>query len=226
MYCLWCMEEMQTMLNWSNFLTLMKSNGLCDTCKVDLQILAGARCKKCSRETELEICSDCIWWEEQRLGDPLIKNYSVFHYNSFMQEVIAKWKYRGDFALGEIFRSYVYANFKHEFQSLAKEALVMPIPLSSERLLERGFNQAEVIASFLPIQKAALLIREHGEKQSKMNRIERIRTKNPFSLQGTIKKPVILVDDIYTTGTTLRHAATHLKENGCPGVYAYTLIRG
>jgi len=95
-----------------------------------------------------------------------------------------------------------------------------------ERLQERGFNQAEVLAAFLPIENRSLLTRIHSEKQSKMTRSERISTKNPFEIVGHINKKVILVDDIYTTGRTLRHAATLLKEHGCPQVYAYTLIRG
>ncbi|WP_405100348.1 ComF family protein [Oceanobacillus sp. FSL H7-0719] len=226
MHCLWCMEEMQPMLSWSSFLMLTKPTGICEDCRMHLKLLDGARCKKCSRETAAELCEDCEWWQNQPGGDPLIKNQSVFQYNSFMQELITKWKYRGDYILGEIFKDYFYQGFKDYFKPLMKEAAILPIPLSRERLEERGFNQAEVLSRFLPVDPELLLARKHGEKQSKKSRYDRIMTKNPFYLQETIKKPVILVDDIYTTGATLRHAASLLKENGCQEIYSYTLIRG
>ncbi len=226
MHCLWCMEELQLNLSWTNFLTLMKPAGICEACRANLQLLEGSRCIKCSRETEAELCKDCEWWMNQDGGDPLIKNHSIFHYNPFMQELIVKWKYRGDYMLGEIFKSYFYTGFIAQFKPIMKDALILPIPLSMERLGERGFNQAEALARFLPKEPHLLLTRKHGEKQSKKTRYDRMMTKNPFFLQETIKKPVILVDDIYTTGMTLRHAASALKESGCQEIYAYTLIRG
>lgn len=226
MNCLWCMEDRNNNLGWSDFFVLNKQNGLCETCLSGLQQLSGKRCSLCSRMTELEQCSDCEWWRNQFKSDPLEYNYSVFQYNSFIQEIIAKWKYRGDYVLGEIFRPYVYDAFIEKFMTQKKNLIAIPIPLSGERITERGFNQAEMLAGFLPIKQELLLQRVDGEKQSKKSRIARISTKNPFSLEKKVKNPVLLVDDIYTTGTTLRHAARLLIESGCPEVYALTLIRG
>jgi len=167
-----------------------------------------------------------MWWEEKEKNESLQFNYSIFTYNPFMKEVIAKWKYRGDYYLGYIFENYLMEAFKENFSFLKKNGFVVPIPLSEERLLERGFNQAKMIADFLPIETKEILTRLHGEKQSKKSRMERIISKNPFFITESINKPVLLVDDIYTTGTTLRHAARLLKKHGCPNVYALTLVRG
>src|SRR5699024_2348874 len=120
--------------------------------------------------------------------------------------------------LGNIFKESFKVAFKARFPN---ECVVVPIPLSNERMCSRAFNQADMLATFLPAEKEYVLTRTNTEKQSKKTRIERLTSTNPFK----IKKPVILVDDIYTTGTTLRHAAIILKSNGCPEVYAYTLIR-
>jgi competence protein ComFC len=156
--------------------------------------------------------------------DALANNHSIYAYNDFMQNLIAKWKYRGDYQLGQAFKHPMMDAFSHEF--LKKKAVAVPIPLSEERLIERGFNQAKMLAHFLPFQSVEALNRVHGEKQSKKTRNERIFTENPFILNTPIKKPVILVDDIYTTGATIRHAAALLKEHGTPEVYSLTLIRG
>src|SRR5690625_1097913 len=83
-----------------------------------------------------------------------------------------------------------------------------------------------LFSACLPAENKDILTRIHSEKQSKKTRSERLSADNPFVAAKKVNKPVILVDDIYTTGTTLRHAATLLKEQGCPEVYAYTLIRG
>ncbi|MFD1020297.1 ComF family protein [Thalassobacillus hwangdonensis] len=140
-----------------------------------------------------------------------------------MQELIAKWKYRGDYMLVHAFEEMWKARTMAHFSQ--QECIYVPIPLSEERLQERGFNQAEALARFLPSPPRNLLSRAHSEKQSKKKRQERITSANPFSLNEKVSKPVVLVDDIYTTGITLRHAAKLLKENGCPKVYSLSLIR-
>jgi competence protein ComFC len=226
MNCLWCQEEMLHEVGWSNIILPTKPKRICDNCESGFKQLSGKRCKRCSRETKSEICEDCLWWKKQHQGEDVIDfNYSVFGYNTEMQDVIAKWKYRGDYELGYIFEQSFVEHFYRTFHGY-KDVIAVPIPLSKERLLERCFNQASMLSSFLPIQTSHVLTRVHGEKQSKKSRKERITSENPFILQNTLNKSVILVDDIYTTGTTLRHAASLLKKTGCPKVYTYTLVRG
>ncbi|WP_226376886.1 ComF family protein [Oceanobacillus halotolerans] len=173
-------------------------------------------------------CDDCLWWENYYDGhDPIIFNYSIYRYNEFMKEVIVKWKYRGDYSLGNMFQSDFVEGFQQAFSFLGKQqASVVPIPLSTDRLQERAFNQSQLLADILPLPRHNVLSRIHSEKQSKKTRKERVETKNPFSVTESLHNPIILVDDIYTTGTTLRHAASRLREKGCPRVYTYTLIRG
>lgn len=227
MHCLWCGEEIVLDVNWQNIFWLKKSKSLCHMCDKRLEILSGSRCQRCSRESSDPLCLDCLWWEKQFNGhDPLLANFSVFRYNQTIQDMIAKWKYRGDYCLGKIFQPFFYEAFKKQFASIAKNMIAVPIPLSAERIEERGFNQAKMLAEFLPLPVKDILSRTDGEKQSKKTRNERLQAKNPFTLGNAINKPVLLVDDIYTTGSTLRHAATRLKASGCPKVHAFTLVRG
>lgn len=227
MECLWCDEEIILKMSWSNFLVLPQRQSVCTECLSGLEVINGNRCSMCSRLSDVAICTDCERWKQRLSGEDVItKNYSVYTYNAVMQSIIAKWKYRGDYCLGGIFKDQTQKSFKSDYGNKFKEAVIVPIPLSDERLKERGFNQAKIIADFLPLETADVLKRIHGEKQSKKTRFERLNTKNPFFLTETVKKTVILVDDIYTTGTTLRHAAVLLREAGCPEVYTFTLIRG
>jgi competence protein ComFC len=226
MSCLWCDQEIILEISWKNIFRLPKPKLLCEACEAGLEVLQGDLCYKCSRMTAQEICRDCILWLSDNQSDPLVSNYSVFTYNEQMQSMIAKWKYRGDYILADAFKQLFIEKFEKKFSSLIESSLVIPIPLSQRRLQERGFNQAKVLADFLPINNVEILTRDHNEKQAKKTRSERITMENPFKITDYINKKVILVDDIYTTGSTLRHAAFLLRKHGCPEVYAYTLIRG
>ena len=124
-------------------------------------------------------------------------------------------------------RSYAYliAN------SIASEGFpsidfVTFIPLSPERLKERGYNQAELIARFcaeilnLPVIDS--LYRINGTpKQSGLSLPERRKNakKSFFCKDLTLKGNALLIDDIYTTGSTLNYASSLLLKMGCDKVY-------
>ncbi|WP_324782975.1 ComF family protein [Mesobacillus jeotgali] len=151
------------------------------------------------------------------------KNTSLYSYSDFTKEVIAKFKFRGDYVLAKIFT----ADFLKTLQAFQYDYLV-PIPLSEERLYERGFNQSEAIIRVAGLEPAYLLSRVHTEKQSKKSRTERIHLNQVFrvdSVHDLRGKKILIVDDIYTTGSTLRHASRLLKENGADKVYSLTLAR-
>lgn len=226
-YCLWCDEEIILQITWQNLFHVKGKKIVCTKCEHQLEKISGNRCEKCSRPSAETVCYDCIRWNQlYELDDPLTWNYSIYNYNDFMKEVVAQWKYRGDYYLSEIFRESFVQKCKELFSKKMNQMIFVPIPLSSERLFERGFNQAYVLADFMNGNVQDVLTRVHSEKQSKRTRVERLISKNPFQLEDAINKPVVLVDDIYTTGRTIRHAATLLKREGCPEIYSMTLIRG
>ncbi|MFD2214831.1 ComF family protein [Metabacillus endolithicus] len=144
-----------------------------------------------------------------------------------MKELLATFKFRGDAALVEVFQKDFLASYKVNYLK-EKIDFVIPIPLSPERLYERGFNQAKLLANFLPLPQIDILSRTHHEKQSKKSRQERLTASNVFSIVDSSKimnKKILLIDDIYTTGSTLRHAANVLKGDGASSVFSLTLIR-
>ncbi|WP_354958485.1 ComF family protein [Bacillus sp. CECT 9360] len=153
-----------------------------------------------------------------------MRNTSVFNYNEFMKELIAKFKYRGDYALAEVFAPYVKTKLLN-----AHFDLIVPIPLSEERLKERGFNQARALAEMAHLEIEDILMRMHSEKQSKKSRKERISLAQVFHVKGNqdsiTNKKIMLLDDIYTTGSTLRQAAKALVKAGAAEVSSLTLAR-
>ncbi|MGN8647387.1 ComF family protein [Gracilibacillus sp. HCP3S3_G5_1] len=129
----------------------------------------------------------------------------------------------------EIFAPYMQQAIRDFYPS--RSLTVVPIPLTTEGLHARAFNQATAIAELiakqykLPIVHTLSRKERFTEKQSKKSRKQRLMTKNPFFLTKTLESDVLLVDDIYTTGMTIHHAATLLKEAGCQKIYSFTLIR-
>ncbi|WP_436377063.1 ComF family protein [Cytobacillus sp. BC1816] len=151
------------------------------------------------------------------------KNISIFMYDDFMKETIARYKFRGDYIFAKAFSPFMRKKLKTvEFDYL------VPIPLSPQRLYERGFNQSGALIHETGFTVTELLQRIHSEKQSKKSRFDRIHLNQVFQqLNLNIEnRKIIVIDDIYTTGSTLYHAAKVLKEGGAASVSSVTLARG
>lgn len=233
--CLICHEPIIPDVGWQAIFSAEKVQLVCVECKGRLEKIDGDTCQVCSRPFRLldekfrdgDLCHDCFRWEE----DPewkgfLEKNQSIFLYNDFLKEVIAKYKFRGDYVLAKVFAEYM----RTQIQTMNADTYV-PIPLSDERLYERGFNQAAALLREAGYTPSEILTRVHSEKQSKKSRTERIYLHQVFQLVSEITeedirgKTILLIDDIYTTGSTLRHAAKLIKQAGAERIFSLTLAR-
>ncbi|MFE5428485.1 ComF family protein [Peribacillus simplex] len=227
--CLVCDEGMKRALTWRSLLKRAEARAICEGCEGKLNRITGETCTMCSRELDREymtsdLCLDCSRWERDgEWGGYLSKNISLFHYNEYLKDIIAKYKYRGDYALAEVFAPFLKERLKD-----MKFDLVTAIPLSHERLRERGFNQGQALADLIGLHTVETLTRIHTEKQSKKSRQERISLPQVFQvMQSDLleHKSILIIDDIYTTGTTLRHAAKALITAGAKEVSSITLAR-
>jgi len=225
--CQICEGHFVPAFTWKSFL-LLNDDRLCVACKNDLVKIERPICPTCGRaQSNDQMCQDCDRWNERPDSTKvLVKNRSVYTYNELMKDVLARFKFRGDTALVELFKRDVQAAFKHSFS--IKEPLLIPIPLSHERLTERGFNQSVIIASLIGKPILQPLVKIHQSKQSKKKKNERLDQKGLFQIKHTdviVQRDIILVDDIYTTGATIYDAARILKDAGAKSVSSFTLIR-
>lgn len=231
-YCLLCHTEMEPISSWRTLLGEEKTQKICEECHANFTPITGETCDICGRPFASlgaeyrvgNVCLDCRRWEEdEKWAGSLDQNRSLYRYTDFTKEVIARFKFRGDYVLGEIF-----AEDLRKVLQASQYDYIAPIPLSDERLYERGFNQAEALIKAAGFDPIRLLTRVHTEKQSKKSRLERIHIEQVFKVMEEIdisSKNILLIDDIYTTGSTLRHAAKVLKEAGAARVYSFTLAR-
>lgn len=222
--CLYCHRPFEEQTGWAGLLFLAELDLLCGECRGQLEPIRGPQCDLCSRPLdEKGRCKDCIsWLAKAPIGSALDSNVSLYKYNPFMKEYIARFKYRGDYELGRLFAQEVR-------RAAPKADIIIPVPLSEERLTERGFNQAWAIGKVAGLSMHEGLMRMHSEKQAKMTRRERIARHQVFKLHPEAPiftgKTILLIDDIYTTGTTLRQAALLLKEAGAARVLSITIAR-
>lgn len=218
-------------MGWADLFSKAEAKPFCSSCREKFQFIEGKTCQVCDRPFALlppsykvdDRCIDCVRWEkEPRWAGALDRNYSMVMYNDFAKELIAQYKYRGDFVLSHVFASLM----KKKIAAIPFDQVV-PIPLSEERLYERGFNQSEALAKACGFNPIQLLTRTHTEKQSKKSRSDRIHLAQVFQVSDPIPdQHILLLDDIYTTGSTLRHAAQCLKAAGARTVSSFTFARG
>jgi ComF family protein len=105
---------------------------------------------------------------------------------------------------------------------------LLPVPLHGSRLRQRGFNQAELLAKGLgrPVNSNLLRRKKNTPTQTGLSRNQRRRNlSGAFEVRGTPANTVILVDDVYTTGSTANEISRTLKRAGTKRVEVLTIAR-
>lgn len=140
-------------------------------------------------------------------------------YNDAMKAFLHQYKFLQDAALSTVFAADLNSALKKEM------AAVVPIPMKRENLKERTFAQVDLALEAAELPYVHLL-HKTGGVQGKKNRAERMAAEELFAWNGkAVPKRIILVDDLYTTGTTMRHAAKVLEEAGAEEIRLFSMIR-
>ncbi|WP_249336573.1 ComF family protein [Sporosarcina sp. Marseille-Q4063] len=176
-------------------------------------------------DDEMVICFDCsseFKRSSQEIEDTTLKNVtSLFEYNDAMRDYLHQYKFLQDIALAKV--------FKNDLHNLLKSKVnIIPIPMHPKRKVVRTFSHVEELLKRARISYSDVLEKKDDETMGEKSKKERLALSPLFKLKpNTIIKyePYMLIDDIYTTGTTLRHAAALLIEAGAKEVEAVTLIR-
>lgn len=203
---------------------------ICNVCREKLKPITGPRCFRCSKplkREEQEYCKDC---RKTRLFDQGIGN---FPYGSVLQESLFKLKYGKRQEYGS-FYGQIAAVYSREIIRNWGVEIIIPIPLHRKRMEKRGYNQAELIAEALgktlciPVDSRLMKRKVNTRPQKELDYRERKQNmKNAFFLKGENRyRRILLVDDIYTTGSTIEAAAELLKRNGAENVFFLTIAMG
>ena len=188
------------------------------------------RCQRCALRVPagVAVCGACL--KEPPSFDRCI---AAVDYTYPWADAVTDFKFRGDAGwaatLALLMRSTPWME-----PALEAADRVLPVPLSTDRLRERGFNQAALLARHLARAKTDVhtLLRLHAtEAQSSLPRAQRLRNLRgafavePHRAAALRGQRVVLIDDVMTTGATLQAATLALREAGVAHVTAVVLAR-
>ncbi|WP_295614550.1 ComF family protein [Chamaesiphon sp. GL140_3_metabinner_50] len=193
-----------------------------------LNLFLKPNCPLCDRTATDTFCKYCYsQLQECQLLDPArywqgdLPLFAWGKYEGTVKRSMAKLKYDGYRSIGNMYGEWLAASWqKYPPLNTPTKLILVPIPLHAEKLASRGFNQAELIArSFSRAAGAKLDLSLHRTRStvaqfglSKSARQENVA--DAFALVRSALKPgdsVLLIDDIYTTGATVRSAALALR---------------
>lgn len=206
---------------------------ICGDCLSDIVYLRQPVCRVCGMELPGSVdcnhlCGSCL-----SNPPPYILARSVVRYSESVQKLIYGLKYVGDTSvlpgIAEILSNFDMVDF-------TRCNYVIPVPLHRKKLCQRGLNQSILLAKLIfcqdnsPILKTNLLRRIRNTiPQTNLGGKERRKNlKDAFAIRGETDirgRVVCLVDDVYTTGTTVSECSAVLQKKGAKEVRVLTLTR-
>lgn len=180
------------------------------------------KCGKPLSDERNEYCMDC-----SRKKHAFIQGKALWVYEKGVRESIYRFKYRDRREYAGVYARELAARYAGWIKSCGIEVIV-PVPLHKKRKRRRGYNQAQLLAKELgkllaiPVDTGLLVRVRDTKPQKTLNDTERKNNlKEAFKTTQNIVQlnHILVVDDIYTTGSTLDAAAEALTDAGANGVY-------
>ena len=210
------------------------SNGVaCEACWTQTNIFSGAEilCAKCGaflQAKEIDFQTFCHRCDEHFYDAAT----AVGIYENALAASVLNLK-REPFIADRLKKLFISRFYDSDFQDAT---LIVPVPLSKKRFLERGFNQAAVLAKILAEkskikfdeQSLARIVHTPMHRVGMDNKARETSVKNAFDvlrsrfIEG---EKILLVDDVLTSGATVSNCAKALKESGAEKIYVFTIAK-
>jgi ComF family protein len=207
---------------------------LCGVCRAKVAPIHSPLCPVCGAPfaTENGIdhpCGQCL-----TARPPFIRARSASRFEGTVQELIHRFKYGKKIHLARPL-GLLTARALADFAGEAAPDLIVPVPLHCKRLRERGFNQSQLLGRVLgkqwsvPLSVNNLRRVRWTEPQVGLPAPERERNvRSAFAVSDPAhfkEKRLLLIDDVYTTGSTVEECARTLKRAGAAEVWVITVAR-
>ncbi len=203
---------------------------LCSGCLAQVKRMRKPVCEKCGRPDCTGVCKECRKTHQY---------YSIARaagiYDGVLRECIHKLKYGRELYLAKILVSLMVDTLK-ELPELAQGDLIIPVPLHRVRERERGFNQAYLltkgISNVLKIGVSSGNLGRVRETTPQIDLPRSVRLSNVRGIFGVRDssefngKKLLLIDDVFTTGSTVNECSKTLIEAGASKVSVLTAARG
>lgn len=212
-------------------LTPPDPNSFCPGCRGQIPPLMDPRCRRCSVPYQAEsganhFCQTCLQ-EKIPLFDQVT---SIGFYDGLLREAIHQFKYRNNINLDRPLAAMLAEQIQ---QANLTSDLIIPVPLHRDKLRQRTYNQSTLITRKLtsiidtPYRLDLLARATPAPPQKGLSARERLQNvKGAFTLHGKLNgETVLLVDDVMTTGATIRACAKTLLAGGAGKVQIAILAR-
>ena len=204
---------------------------ICPECLPKLSYVKKPRCLICGKgisDATQEYCRDC-----RKKPHMYEQGRALFEYPSVAMSMY-RFKYGGRKEYARFYGKQIAYYLKEDIRKWHAQALV-PVPIHPQRKYKRGYNQAEALAEEIgfylqiPVEKGLLKRVKNTQPQKLLDDRQRQNNlKNAFKIgQNDVKwKSIIMIDDIYTTGSTIDHCARVLKQHGVEKIYYIAIAIG
>ncbi len=202
---------------------------LCAACFGDLPSRSATGCPQCDAEgTPAQLCGACL-----SAPPHFDETICAFRYAYPLDRLVQAYKFNANLNLLPLFADALARAVKSRTAQLPPD-IIIPLPLGTRRLRERGFNQSSLLADRvaktlgIPFDARGMLRVRETPPQSGLSRDARLKNvRGAFDCAHRLDgKRVALVDDVMTTGATLSEAAKTLKKAGAAHVSAWVIARG
>ncbi len=205
---------------------------ICESCLDKISFVKSPTCMQCGKHIEDErdeLCMDC----SER---PKSYNYgfALCNYDDIIKQAMIKIKYKNKLEYIPVFADLIVKRYAGQIRRIAPDALV-PVPVHRDRLRKRGYNQAEELAKCIADRLGLRVISDMLKRnkstlaQKELSPDERLKNlSQAFSGYRRYKdiRSVLLVDDIYTTGSTIEACTRTLHGMGVEQVYYVAICIG
>ena len=202
----------------------------CKSCLYPVKEPVCLKCGKMITSPTREYCSDCA----KKKNSHYDQGKAVFEYKGAVKQSIYRFKYDNSREYAGFYAASAVENYSGWIQRNKIDAIV-PVPMYRKKKRKRGYNQAEVLAReisrgfSIPLRTDLVLRKKSTKAQKELSRKERKKNmERAFVVkkEAGMYRDILLVDDIYTTGSTANAIAGKLKAVGVKNVYVLTLCIG
>lgn len=203
-------------------------NYICRGCYLEMSPIFQIRCPACDHPSyKYHYHVEC---KEKFNFEGL---FYIFNYGDKFHDVIETVKYQFYFDICPFLGKLLAKNFRSNIEFDYSRYIVTSVPVHSSKLKSRGFNQAELIAkSFadeLGLSYENLLKRVRKTQTQvgldKLQRVANLKNSFKFASRNPVPQNVLLIDDVFTTGTTIRECTETLKNAGVQSVFVAVLAK-
>jgi ComF family protein len=201
--------------------------GLCQNClsSINPVLTDGGKCTVCGKPliSEAETCLSCR--DTQHSYDRL---WTLFPYIGKYRKLLAAYKFDKNLPLANFFAEKVMEVIKNE--PLLENVTIVPVPPRPGKIKEKGWDQVDYLVKKMEkylrgVSVSRCLIRGKSKIQKRLSRSERLENlKGRITVKGIVPDPVLIIDDVITTGSTMEICSSVLKENGTQKVYGLCLF--